>query len=56
MSMALLLAFIVLARQMSAYARCLTVAGPSTAQQSCQAQFTRAVKRELSTLRTAERG
>jgi hypothetical protein len=56
LSMVLLLAFIVLARQMSTYGQCLSDAGTTTAQQSCQAQFTRAVNREISALRTADRG
>jgi hypothetical protein len=56
LSSALLLAFIVLGRQMSMYGQCLSGAGTTTAQQSCQAQFTHAVNREISSLRAAERG
>lgn len=56
LSAALLLAFIVLGRQMSAYGQCLNEAGTPTAQQSCQAQFNHAVNREISALRSAERG
>ena len=56
LSVVLLLAFIVLGRQMSAYGRCLSGAGTSTAQQACQAQFTRAVNKEISALQAAERG
>lgn len=55
-SMMLLLAFIVLGRQMSAYGQCLSEAGTTTAQQSCQVQFNRAVNKEISTLRTADGG
>jgi hypothetical protein len=55
-SMLLLVAFIVLGRQMATYGQCLSAAGTTTAQQSCQVQFTRAVNREISALRTAERG
>lgn len=55
-SMVVLAAFIVLGRQMAAYGQCLSAAGTTTAQQSCQAQFTRAVNREISALRSAERG
>jgi hypothetical protein len=56
LSSALLLAFIVLGRQMSMYGQCLSEAGTTTAQQSCQVQFTHAVNREISSLRAAERG
>jgi hypothetical protein len=56
LSAALLLAFIVLGRQMSAYGQCLNEAGTPTAQQSCQVQFNHAVNREISALRAAERG
>ena len=56
LSAALLLAFIVLGRQMSAYGQCLSEAGTPTAQQSCQVQFNHAVNREISALRAAERG
>jgi hypothetical protein len=56
LSTALLLAFIVLAPQMSAYGRCLSEAGTTTAQQACQAQFTHAVDREMATLRAANQG
>ena len=52
----LLLAFIVLGRQMSEYGQCLSEAGTTTAQQFCQVQFTHAVNREISSLRAAERG
>ena len=55
-SSVLLLAFIVLGRQMSAYGDCLNDAGTTTAQQSCQVQFTHAVNREIASLRAAERG
>ena len=55
-SSVLLLAFIVLGRQMSAYGDCLSAAGTTTAQQSCQVQFTHAVNREIASLRAAERG
>jgi hypothetical protein len=56
LSAALLLAFIVLGRQLSAYGRCLSEAGTTTAQQACQAQFTHAVNQEMSALRAANRG
>lgn len=56
LSSVLLLAFIVLARQMSTYGDCLSDAGTTTAQQSCQVQFTHAVNREIASLRAAERG
>jgi hypothetical protein len=52
----LLLAFVVLEPQMSAYARCLSDGGTPTAQQSCQARFSHAVDRELSALRAAGQG
>jgi len=55
-SSVLLLAFIVLGRQMSAYGNCLSDAGTTTAQQSCQVQFTHAVNQEIASLRSAERG
>ena len=55
-SSVLLLAFIVLGRQMSTYGNCLSDAGTTTAQQSCQVQFTHAVNREIASLRAAERG
>lgn len=55
-SSVLLLAFIVLGRQMSTYGDCLSDAGTTTAQQSCQVQFTHAVNREIASLRAAERG
>ncbi len=54
--MVLLVAFIVLGQQMATYGQCLSGAGTTTAQQSCQVQFTRAVNREISTLRTADGG
>jgi len=56
LSLVLLLAFIMLGRQMSAYGRCLSGAGTSAAQQACQAQFTRAVNKEISALQAAEQG
>jgi hypothetical protein len=56
LSVVLLLGFVMLGRQMSAYGRCLSEAGTSAAQQACRDQFTRAVNKELSTLRSAERG
>ena len=56
LSLVLLLAFIMLGRQMSAYGRCLSEAGTSAAQQACQAQFTRAVNKEISALQAAEQG
>ena len=56
LSSALLLAFIVLGRQMSQYGQCLSEAGTTAAQQSCQVQFTHAVNREIASLRAAERG
>ena len=56
LSSVLLLAFIVLGRQMSTYGDCLSDAGTTTAQQSCQVQFTHAVNREIASLRAAERG
>jgi hypothetical protein len=56
LSVVLLLAFIVLGQQMSAYGRCLSGAGTSAAQQTCQARFTHAVNREMSVLRSGERG
>src|SRR6266566_8089019 len=56
LSMILLLAFAVFGRQLSAYGRCLSEAGTTTAQQACQAQLTHALNREITTLRSAERG
>lgn len=56
LSTVLLLAFAVFGRQLSAYGRCLSAAGTSTAQQACQAQLTHALNREMSALRSAERG
>jgi len=56
LSVVLLLAFIVLGQQMSAYGRCLSGAGTTAAQQSCQARFTHAVNREMSVLRSGEPG
>jgi len=56
LSVVLLLAFVILGRQMSAYGRCLSEAGTSTAQQACRVQFTRAVNKEIATIRAAERG
>jgi len=56
LSAVLLLAFVVLGQQMSAYGRCLSEAGTSTAQQSCQAWFTHAVNQEMSVLRSGEPG
>jgi hypothetical protein len=55
-SIVLLLAFAVLGRQMSAYGRCLSEAGTTTAQRACQVQFTHALNREISSLRAAEGG
>jgi len=56
LSSLLLLGFIVFARQMSLYGECLSAAGTTAAQQSCQVQFTHAVNKEISSLRTAEQG
>ena len=56
LSSILLLGFIVFDRQMSAYGQCLSEAGTTAAQQSCQEQFTHAVNREIASLRAAERG
>jgi hypothetical protein len=56
LSSILLLGFIVFGRQMSAYGQCLSEAGTTEAQQSCQQQFTHAVNREIASLRAAERG
>jgi hypothetical protein len=56
LSAILLLGFIVFGRQMSEYGQCLSEAGTTAAQQSCQVQFTHAVNREISSLRAAERG
>ena len=56
LSVILLLAFVMLGRQMSAYGRCLSEAGTSAAQQACRVQFTRAVNKEIATIRAAERG
>jgi len=56
LSSILLFGFIVFGRQMSAYGQCLSEAGTTAAQQSCQVQFTHAVDREISSLRAAERG
>ena len=56
LSMILLLAFAVFGRQLSAYGRCLSEAGTTTAQQACQAQLTHALNREITTLQSAERG
>jgi len=56
MSMVMLLAFAVFGRQLSAYGRCLSEAGTTAAQQACQAQLTRELNREMSVLRSAERG
>lgn len=54
LSAILLLGFIVFGRQMSAYGQCLSEAGTTAARQSCQAQFTHAVNREISSLRAEE--
>lgn len=56
LSMSLLLAFVMLGPQMAAYGRCLSEAGTTTAQQGCQAQFSRAVDREMTALRAANQG
>ena len=56
LSVVLLLGFVMLGPQMSAYGRCLSDAGTSAAQQACRAQFTRAVNKEISTLQAGERG
>jgi hypothetical protein len=56
LSVVLLLAFVMLGRQMSAYGRCLSDAGTSADQQACRDQFTHAVNKELATLQSAERG
>jgi len=56
LSSILLLAFIVLGRQMSQYGQCLSEAGTTAAQQSCQVQFTHAVNREIASLRAEEQG
>jgi hypothetical protein len=56
LSSILLLAFIVLGRQMAVYGQCLKAAGTTAAQQSCQVQFTHAVNREIASLRAAQRG
>ena len=56
LSVILLLAFLMLGRQIAAYGRCLSEAGTSAAQQACQVQFTRAVNKELSALQSAGRG
>src|SRR6516164_3223454 len=50
LSAVLLLAFAVFGQQLSAYGRCLSDAGTTTAQQACQAQFTHALNREMSAL------
>jgi hypothetical protein len=55
LSVVLLLAFAMLGQQMAAYGRCLSEAGTSAARQACQAQFTRAVNKEISRLQAAER-
>ena len=41
---------------MSAYGQCLSEAGTTAAQQACQQRFTRAVNREIASLRAAEGG
>jgi hypothetical protein len=51
----LLLAFVMLGRQMSAYGRCLSEAGTSAAQRACRVRFTHAVNKEISALQAAER-
>lgn len=56
LSVVLLLAFVTLGQQLSAYGRCLSEASTSTAQQACRAQFTRAVNKEIATLQSAEGG
>jgi len=56
LSVILLLAFAVFGRQLSAYGRCLSEAGTSTAQQACQAQLTHALNREMSALQSAGQG
>ena len=56
LSVVLLLAFVMLGPQMSAYGRCLSEAGTSTARQACRAQFTRAVNKEIATIQATERG
>ncbi len=56
LSVVLLLAFVMLGRQMSAYGQCLSEAGTSAAEQACQVQFTHSVDKEISALQAAERG
>lgn len=56
LSSLLLLGFVVFGQQMSEYGQCLRDAGTTAAQQSCQVQFTHAVNREISSLRTEENG
>ena len=56
LSMILLLGFAVFGRQLSAYGRCLSEAGTTTAQHACQAQLTHSLNREITTLQSAERG
>lgn len=56
LSVVLLLAFVTLGQQLSAYGRCLSEASTSTAQQACRAQFTRAVNKEIATLQAGQRG
>ena len=56
LSAVLLLAFAVFGQQLSAYGRCLSEAGTTTAQQACQAQFTHALNREMSALSGANQG
>jgi hypothetical protein len=56
LSVVLLLAFVMLGRQMSVYGQCLSEAGTSAAEQACQVQFTHAVNKEISALQAADRG
>jgi hypothetical protein len=56
LSTMLLLAFAVFGGQLSAYGRCLSDAGTTTARQACQAQLTRTLNQEMSALRSAQRG
>ncbi len=56
LSAIMLVAFIVLARQLSAYSHCLAGANTISSQQSCQSHFSHAVAREISVLRTSTGG
>jgi hypothetical protein len=52
-SLVMLLAFVVLGKQLSTYGQCMNAASTPSAQQACQNQFTRSVDREITGLQTS---